>query len=148
MLEEMKALARTKDICVLATVSGGRPHCSLMAYATDDACSEIYMVTYRDTTKYRNLKENPFVSLLMDTREENPASQRPSAKALTVEGMFHEIKDAAKRSHVRERLVKRHPHLREFMANPDAEVFSIEISSFLLLDGLTEAHFEVVKEPF
>jgi nitroimidazol reductase NimA-like FMN-containing flavoprotein (pyridoxamine 5'-phosphate oxidase superfamily) len=59
MLERMKALAREKDICVLATLSGARPHCSLMAYATDDRCTEIYMITHRHTTKYRNLTKTP-----------------------------------------------------------------------------------------
>ena len=70
MLERMKAVVREKDICVLATVSGDKPHCSLMAYAADDDCREIYMVTHRKTNKYKNLKENPAVSLLIDTREE------------------------------------------------------------------------------
>ena len=41
MLERMKALAKEKDICVLATASGSNPYCSLMAYVTDDACREI-----------------------------------------------------------------------------------------------------------
>jgi len=74
MLEEMKALAKQKDICVLATVSDGNPHCSLMAYATDDDCREIYMITQKGTKKYKNLIKNPSVSLLIDTREEQAAS--------------------------------------------------------------------------
>ena len=36
MLKEMKTLARQKNICVLATVDGQKPYCSLMAYATDE----------------------------------------------------------------------------------------------------------------
>ena len=59
MLERMKALVREKDICVLATVEGSKPHCSLMAYITDDNCLEFYLVTHRHTAKYRNLMENP-----------------------------------------------------------------------------------------
>ena len=49
MLAEMKALAREKNICVLATVGGRKPHCSLMAYVTDENCTEIYMVTHKNT---------------------------------------------------------------------------------------------------
>ena len=86
MLEEMKALVRQNDICVLATASQNQPHCSLMAYTTDDECREIYMVTKKLTRKYRNLMENPSVSLLIDTRSEDPGSDRLKAKALTVEG--------------------------------------------------------------
>ena len=47
MLETMRALAKQKDICALATVSSGKPHCSLTAYAASDDCSEIYMDTPR-----------------------------------------------------------------------------------------------------
>jgi len=87
MIELMKKLAKEKDICVLATVSGEKPHCSLMAYTTDDDCSEIYMATYRSTKKFK-----------------------------------------------------------EFLDHPDAEVICIKIHSFLLLDGLTDAHFEEVSK--
>jgi nitroimidazol reductase NimA-like FMN-containing flavoprotein (pyridoxamine 5'-phosphate oxidase superfamily) len=145
MLERMKALAREKDICVLATISGTKPHCSLMAYATDDHCLEIYMVTHRRTTKYQNLLKNPNVSLLMDTREEHHGAGRSHGKALTVSGTFEPIADAEKREAVRARLLERHLHLREFMNDPDAEPLCIKVTSFLLLDGLTDAHFEKVQ---
>lgn len=144
MLERMKQLVREKDICVLATVSGSKPHCSLMAYVTDEDCREIYMVSQRQTGKYRNLKKNPAVSLLIDTREKRNASPHSEAKALTIDGMFQEIDKAAKRELVCARLLERHPHLREFLDLPDAELLCIRVISFLLLEGLTEAHFEVL----
>jgi len=142
MLEKMKQLAREKDICVLATTSGGTPHCSLMAYVVDDDCREIYMATFKKTTKFRNLMENPDVSLLIDTREEHAGPLRPEAKAMTVDGTFQEIEDHTKKARIRAKLLEKHPHLGEFLAHPDAEVFCIKVRSFLLLDGLTEAHFE------
>ncbi len=145
MLERMKAFAREKDICVLATISGNKPYCSLMAYATDDHCLEIYMVTHRRTAKYQNLQENRNVSLLIDTREEHRGGGRSHGRALTVSGMFEPIADAAKREAVRARLLARHPHLREFMDDPDAEPLCIKVTAFLLLDGLTDAHFEKVQ---
>jgi heme iron utilization protein len=94
----MKKLAKEKDICVLATVSGTTPHCSLMAYTTDDDCSEIYMATYRSTKKFKNLMENPSVSLLIDTREEHNGSRRPEAKAMTVSGTLEKLEDDQKRA--------------------------------------------------
>ena len=144
MLEKMKALVKEKDICVLATVSAGEPHCSLMAYVTDEDCREIYMVTYRKSRKYGNLIKNPPVSLLIDTREDHQGSRRPETRALTVSGTFQKIDDEAKKAHIRSGLMGRHPHLKEFMNHPDAEIVCIRINSFLLLDGLTDAHFEVV----
>jgi nitroimidazol reductase NimA-like FMN-containing flavoprotein (pyridoxamine 5'-phosphate oxidase superfamily) len=144
MLDKMKALVREKDMCVLATVSNNRPHCSLMAYIADDACTEMYMVTFKHTKKYRNLRENPWVSLLIDTREENPGSRRSQAKALTVTGVLEQIGDDNMRHQIREALMKRHAQLEGFADHPDAEVFAIRIHSFLLLDGLTNSYFETV----
>jgi nitroimidazol reductase NimA-like FMN-containing flavoprotein (pyridoxamine 5'-phosphate oxidase superfamily) len=141
-LQKMKELVRSKDICVLATVSGSEPHCSLMAYATNDDCSEIYMVTHRNTRKFKNLEENPSVSLLIDTREEHSGAKRSEAKALTIKGTLRKTEGGGKAEAIRTRLLERHPHLREFVHHPEAEVLCFAIISFLLLDGLTEAHFE------
>ena len=144
MLEIMKKLAKEKDICVLATASGGTPYCSLMAYSTDEECREIYMVTYRDSRKYKNLNENPSVSLLIDTREEHSGPHRSEAKAMTIAGTCLKIEDPQKEAVVREKLLEKHPHLKPFIEGSEGEILCIRIASFLLLDGLTEAHFEEI----
>jgi nitroimidazol reductase NimA-like FMN-containing flavoprotein (pyridoxamine 5'-phosphate oxidase superfamily) len=143
MLEEMKALAREKNSCVMATIVDSRPYCSLMAYVTNNACTEIYMVTHRQTQKFKNLAENPAVSLMIDNRDTSP---RTAARAMTVEGVFQKITDSTKQIEVRRKLLSAHPHLDEFMGHPEAEVFQINIKSFLLLDGLTRASFEEVPD--
>jgi nitroimidazol reductase NimA-like FMN-containing flavoprotein (pyridoxamine 5'-phosphate oxidase superfamily) len=145
MLERMKALVKEKGICVLATVSDDTPHCSLMAYVADQDCREIYMVTQRQSRKYENLMKNPNVSLLIDTREEHPGSHLTEAKALSVNGTFQKMDDENKRVHVRSRLQERHPHIKELLDHPDAAILCIRVRSFLLLDGLTDAHFEMIK---
>ena len=144
MLEKMKALAREKNSCVLATITGSKPYCSLMAYVTNRACTEIYMVTHRQTQKYHNLIANPAVSLLIDTRDTSP---RSAARAMTVEGVFRSIKDPAEGKKVRRKLLSAHPSLKEFMGHPEAEILRIKIESFLLLEGLTQASFEDVSDP-
>ena len=143
MLEEMKALAREKNSCVLATIVDSKPYCSLMAYVTNAACTEIYMVTRRKTQKFKNLAANPAVSLMIDTRDTSPQSE---AKAMTVEGTYHKITDPAKEQAVRRKLLSAHPHLSAFMDHADAEVIQIEIKSFLLLNGLTQASFQDLSD--
>jgi nitroimidazol reductase NimA-like FMN-containing flavoprotein (pyridoxamine 5'-phosphate oxidase superfamily) len=145
MLDKMKALVREKDLCVLATVSDDKPHCSLVAYTTNSEGTEIYMVTHKKTRKYRNLIANPWVSLLIDTRDENMGATHLKTRALTVSGMFEAIQDTARKDHIRVELLEKHPHMTEFVKDPDAEVFSIRIESFLLLEGLTNAHFEMLR---
>ncbi len=140
MLEKMKGLVSERGICVLATVSEGKPHCSLMAYVSDADCREIYMVTHRETKKYQNLLINPSVSLLIDTREGQAGASE--TVALTVDGLFSPITDTTERASVTAMLLDRHPHLKVFLDQSHAALLRIEITSFLLLDGLTEAHYQ------
>jgi nitroimidazol reductase NimA-like FMN-containing flavoprotein (pyridoxamine 5'-phosphate oxidase superfamily) len=147
MIEEMKTLAREKDVCVLATASSDVPHCSLMAYATDEECSEFYMVTRRDTRKYRNLVENPSVSLLIDTREERKGSRLSGGRAMTVSGVFEPLKDGREAWAARQSLVKRHPELEVLLDHPNSELIRIRVHSFLLLKGLTDAQFVELRSP-
>ena len=143
MLQEMKKLAKEKNSCVLATIIDTKPYCSLMAYVTNMACTEIYMVTHRSSQKFRNLIANPAVSLMIDNRD---TAHRTAARAMTVEGVFQKIRDPVKEVKVRRKLLSSHPHLDEFMGHPEAEVFQINIKSFLLLDGLTRAFFQEVSD--
>ena len=138
MLEKMKNLVRRKNICVLSTVSGNKPYCSLMAYITDATCKEIYMVTHKNTTKFNNLQNNPWVSLLIDSRETQP---RSNAQALTIDGVFTPFLDKNKENRVRNNMIKSFPHMKDFIHHPKSEIIRIKINSFLLLDGLTESHF-------
>jgi nitroimidazol reductase NimA-like FMN-containing flavoprotein (pyridoxamine 5'-phosphate oxidase superfamily) len=142
MLVEMKQLVKEKNICVLATIAGHKPYCSLMAYASNEDCTEIYMATHRSTRKFRNISENPAVSLMIDTREEVPRTQ---ARALTVEGACTWIEDPSKKQLAQARLLSRHPHLKEFLSHIDNEILCVRIGSFLLLKGLTEAHHATVE---
>ena len=144
MIKKMKDIVKANDLCVLATVSEGKPHCSLMSYISDEEGHEIYLISYKQTKKYVNLMENPMVSLLIDTREEEKGEKRVDIKALTVSGEFQTINDPEKKGLIRARFLKRHPHLADFLNDPGAEIFSIRIKSFQLLDGVKDAFFETI----
>jgi len=138
MLEKMKNFVRKKNICVLSTISGNKPYCSLMAYITDADCKEIYMVTHKNTTKFNNLQKNPWVSLLIDSRETQP---RSDAQALTINGVFFPLLDEGKKQKIRDHMLETFPHMRDFIHDPESELMRIKINSLLLLEGLTESHF-------
>ncbi len=145
MLKKMKKLVKDKDVCVLATVMDNVPHCSLMSYVPDRESREIYMMTQKGTKKFRNLAANRTVSLLIDTREEDCGADRARIKALTVSGVFKTISDKAKKKLVRQKLLKKHPQLKPFAEDPDAEVFVVKVKSFQLLDGVKDSYFEKIK---
>ena len=137
MLAEMKRLVRAKNMCVLATIAGDRPRCSLMAYSSNEECTEIYMATQGSTKKFRNLSGNPAVSLMIDSRDEVSRSQD---WALTVEGTCVRIDDDARKQVAKSRLMAIHPQLCDFLAYLDTEMLCVSVRSFLLLKGLTDAH--------
>lgn len=143
MLDRMIDLLRSKDFCVLATAAGDRPHCSLMAYVTDPSCRCLYMTTSKGTTKFRNLCQNPRVSLLVDTRNEKEDSDQ-TTQALTVAGRFEPVEDETELCRARTALQKRHPGLGTLLEGENAAVLRIRIESFLLLDGPDQAHFEAL----
>jgi nitroimidazol reductase NimA-like FMN-containing flavoprotein (pyridoxamine 5'-phosphate oxidase superfamily) len=144
MIRKMKELILEKDTCVLATVSGDKPHCSLMSYLPDPEARELYMVTLRHTKKYQNLLANPWVSLLIDTREDTPRSELRQKKALTVSGVFQKL-EAGKIEALRSKFIEKHPQLQELVQNPSAEIISIRLHSFQLLEGFQEAYFAQVE---
>ena len=141
MLERMQKLACDNNICVLATARDNKPHCSLMAYVTDDRCREIYMVTRKNSQKYHNLKANRSVSLLIDTRGVGPSSK---TQALTVSGQFEPIAGKAAKQQACLRLIDSHPHLQDLLRNPDAVILRVKIEAFLLLDGPSDAYYETL----
>ncbi|NTV43193.1 MAG: pyridoxamine 5'-phosphate oxidase family protein [Syntrophaceae bacterium] len=145
MLKKMKKIVKDKDVCVLATVMDNVPHCSLMSYVPDRDCREIYMMTQKGTKKFRNLVANRTVSLLIDTREEDCGADRARIKALTVSGVFKTIGDKAKKKLVRQKLLKKHPQLKPFAEDPDAEVFAVKVKTLQLLDGVKTSYFEKIK---
>jgi nitroimidazol reductase NimA-like FMN-containing flavoprotein (pyridoxamine 5'-phosphate oxidase superfamily) len=145
MRKDIQELLQTNKICVLATVSEGEPHCSLMSYATDEYCREIYMATLKNTKKYRNLSANPSVSLLIDSREKRGKEGNVQTKALTVTGIFQSGMGEQRRTALRKVLLQRHPELEAFFTNPAAEIIVVKVKALQLLDGITDAYFEEVS---
>lgn len=138
MREQMTAMVKENDICVLATAGDNRPHCSLMAYVAAQTGESLYMATPRHSRKFKNLSRNPAVSLLIDTRAKHP---REKTKALTVSGVCTPLADPTERRDAAERLLAAHPQLATLFEDPDVAILCVKAESFLLLDGVSEARF-------
>ncbi len=141
MHEKIIEMISKNDICVLATVTGAEPHCSLMSYAAADDGREIYMVTHKNTKKAKNMSENPQVSLLIDSREADRKNRRSRTKALTISGVIEKTTQAKKIKEIKARLLARHPHLEEFISHPEAEVVIIRARAYQLLQGVAAAYY-------
>ena len=138
MRDDIKKLIKSRRHCVLATATGNQPYCSLMAYTASPDGTRIFMVTYRNTRKFKNLTENPMVSLLIDSRDAD------AAQALTIEGECAEIQSDAEKKQIRALLLNDHPYLQDFVSQPDAAYICIHAKSLVFLNGLTEAYRETL----
>jgi hypothetical protein len=54
------------------------------------------------------------------------------------------MSDPEREQLIRERLAERHPHLASLVRHPKSVVVPIRIVSFLLLEGVETAHYEVL----
>lgn len=140
MLNRIKAMLEENSMCVLATCSENRPHCSLMAYIYDARGNVLYMMTLRTTQKYRNIRLNPRVSVLVDTRNRRFGSDETN-QALTISATCSLCTGAEIRSEILRRMVERHPLLHDLAGMPDIEVLCLHPASFQLMDGALKSYY-------
>ncbi len=144
MLKKINALILRKNSCVLATTDGETPHCSLMAYVPADTGERLYLVTSNTSRKYQNILKHPRVSLLIDTRGEQP---RNLTQAVTVTGTCDILQDIAEIRRVKAAFVRQHPQLDDFIRKDDVAVMCVQIDFFLLLEGPERAYYEIPDKP-
>ena len=133
MLEDIRGLLGEGRFAVLATRGEEYPYCTLVGYAESGDCSEIVFATARDTRKYRNLKEYPGVSLLVDSRT-NQVRDLRDARALTVLGRAVEIEDRSSGVHLGIYLA-RHPYLEDFVNSPNCALISVKVDRYILVSN-------------
>lgn len=138
MQNQVKEMLMNNTLCVLCTSSNGSPYCSLMTYVLSDDLKTVYMVTVRESKKYRNLLTNPIVSLLVDTRQRLDFPSDTQVASVTFEGVLKHL-EPTEQEKVRIQLADRHVELNDILKNPDCVIFGIELKSFLLLTGPVDA---------
>lgn len=123
---------------VLATEKDHQPYANLIAFSYSENLKKIVFATRSDTAKYRNLVDNPQVSMLIDTRKNNREDFTGSA-AVTVIGACSELNGDMKIRMIRihsERL----PGLRDFLKSSSIAVFEIKVSKYIITNGLDDSN--------
>lgn len=141
MIEFIKNVIKSQEMCVLATSAEGLPHTSLMAYVADVEVQHMYMITHRNTKKFENLEINPLVSLLIDTRSVETGESREKIVALTVSGECFLVEEDGEILGIKEAFCNRHKHLEQFANYDDAAVFKVQIKSFQLQKGAMDSYY-------
>jgi nitroimidazol reductase NimA-like FMN-containing flavoprotein (pyridoxamine 5'-phosphate oxidase superfamily) len=127
--ERVGGVLASQSLGVLATESGGQPHSSLVAIAVTDDLRHVLFCTSRETHKFRNLKANARVSLLVDTRS-NRESDLSEALAVTVVGKAAEVQDADELRRMTAIYLGKNGHLAAFANSPGNALVRVDVSAY------------------
>ncbi len=130
--EELCEICRKQKVGALATCDGKSTHSSLVFFASSENGQELIFATLRSTRKYANLKDFPDISVLIDSRTENP-EDISSSTAVTVSGKAVEAEGDEVNGY-RELLLTRHPALADFLDHKDCAVITIQDLDIFTVD--------------
>jgi len=125
----LKEVVDTQYFAVLNSVGGGQPYSNLVAFAITGDLKSLVFITDRNTRKYKNIKENNNISLLIDNRTNQP-SDIAQAIAITVIGKA--IEELDKKSNLRAIFLTRHPQLQLFVDDPNNALILVTVSEFII----------------
>ena len=134
-------LLESQKLAVLSTDHQGQPYGSLVCFASTEDLKEILFATTRSTRKFDNLKGNPKVALVIDSRE-NAERDLHAAMAVTATGEAQETTSADAASYL-EIYLKKHPYLKDFLRSPTCALVRVRVDTYYLVrrfQAVTEIH--------
>lgn len=134
MHDKVEKMLMENQLCVLCTESHGMPHCSLMTYILDEEGKLLYLLTSMNSRKYKNLKENKNVSVIIDSRQQLEVGSKRPITSVTFDGECFEIENPLLEV-MRAQFRARHPELGEILAQDSCVIFGVRLKNYLLLNG-------------
>ena len=89
-------------------------------------------MTSKYSKKYRNLINNPDVSLLIDDRK-NKSSDLLNATAITAIGQAFELKDNL--SKIINLYINKHPKLKKFIESPESVLIDVKVDKYIFVNN-------------
>jgi uncharacterized pyridoxamine 5'-phosphate oxidase family protein len=145
-IEIVRQLLNEQKVGILATIDSNKPYTSIVGFAATDDLKTIYFGTPVATLKYRNIQDNPNVSILIDNRK-NLGSDFSQAAALTCMGEAFSEDDSMDQSG-KNYLIDRHPELKAFFSSPSCKIVKICVRKYSLVlrfQEVTEIDMEASK---
>ena len=130
-------MLKTTGFAVLATENAGQPHTSLIAVTPLDEGRTLVFATYRNTRKFANLMQNPRVSVLMSSRQNEAATGAPSGLIVSAVGLAREINPVNLPLLLSEHLNK-HPDLKSFVHEPDCALLEVVVEKYQVVRGIDD----------
>jgi len=128
--QEIGWLLDSQKLAVLSTrTPEGHPYVSLVAFASAADLKCILFVTPATTRKYANLRADPRVALLIDSRSNQDADIH-HAMAVTALGSAQIVEKDQARGFL-DRYLAKHPHLEEFAKAPTSAWIRVHIHRYV-----------------
>lgn len=124
-------LLASQPLAVLATESGGRPYTNLIAFAADGR-ARVFFATTRSTRKWNYVTANHAVSVLVDDRTNRELDFHEAAAATGLGSA--EVCAGAARTRGLDLLLRRHPHLVDFLTSPSTDILLVRITDWYVVE--------------
>lgn len=121
---------------ILATEGNGQPHVSLIAITPLEDCRHLVFATYRDSLKYRNIKLNSKVAVLIENGDVTEKDLKDRV-VLTIIGYTEEINISQNEEAYKAHL-KSHPGMESFMLSPDCTLIKVIAQSYQVVKGIDD----------
>lgn len=136
--ETIRHLLASQRLGVLATQFDGQPYTSLLTLAATDDLRRVLFPTLRRSAKYTHLTTDARVAMLVDNRcDHAPGSSK--AMALTIIGVAREV-SAQETSNLERFYLSRHPHLSDFLQDPDCALVEVQVRQYRLVRQLQDVY--------
>jgi len=136
-------LLKSQKLAVLATHDQGFPYTSLIAFAASVDLTRILFTTPETTRKFANLRADPRVSLLIDSRAHQDADFH-SAVAATALGTAAVVDRQGAGGLLTEYLT-RHPYLDAFVSAATTRIIEVTVQRYYLVErfqNVMELHIQ------
>ncbi len=125
----LKEIMSRQYFAVLNSIGEGLPYSNLVSFVVSNDMKSLVFVTKRNTRKYKNIKQNAHVSLLIDNRTNSP-SDISQAIAITVIGTASEGTDYE--SDIQVSFLTKHPQLKQFIKDTRNAIIMVKVKEYII----------------
>ena len=142
--EFIGGLLKACRLAVLATEGKGQPHASLIAITPVRGFRQMIFATYKNTRKFKNLKLNGRVAVLIQAEDKDNSGQK-KIFALTAFGRAFEVGISEYEEAVHDH-IERHPNLACLFQSPDFALFLLKVEAYQIVRGIEEVYWFNVED--
>jgi uncharacterized protein YhbP (UPF0306 family) len=130
----LRDLFSSQMLAILATQSNGQPYGNLVAFVATEDLRFLLFGTARDTRKFINIKTDPRVAMVIDSRT-NQRVDFQRAIAVTATGIAEEV-EGTERDQLLKLYLSKHPHLKKFVKSPTCALLRVKVGTYFVVKKL------------